>query len=254
MRFLTFLRQWLLPLFLLMMGLLLCAFVAGHSFLGLILCGIALLICCYRLLRLLQQEHPLAARILRTLLTTLLIFGIILYAVTLVPICRSAAGDPQVQCDYILVLGAKVNGTGPSLPLQERIDTAREYLETHPDTVAVLSGGQGADEGISEAQCMFNELTAMGIAPQQLWMEDRSTSTRENLKFSLELIEEKTGSRPTAIGLVSSEFHMYRAGLCAADCGVAAIGIPSRTGWLTLRLNYYLREVAAVWNYMILGG
>ena len=101
---------------------------------------------------------------------------------------------------------------------------------------------------------MFNALTAMGIDPDRLWMEDKSTSTQENLNFSLALIEAKTGSRPQILGLVSSEFHLYRAGLYAADCGVTAVGIPAHTGWLSLQLNYYLREVAAVWKYMIFGG
>lgn len=254
MKLLTTIRNWLLPILLLIFGLFLALFVVGHSFLGLILCGIAALMSCYKLLKLLQQSHPLAARILRTLLSTLLIFGIILYAITLIPICRGAAGNPDAACDYIVVLGAKVNATHPSLTLRERIDAAYDYLTVHPDTIAVLSGGQGADEGISEAQCMFNELTAMGISAERLWMEDKSTSTQENLNFSLALIEEKTGSRPITIGLVSSEFHLYRAGLFAADCGMTAIGIPAHTSWLSLRLNYYLREVAAVWKYMILGG
>lgn len=254
MKFLTILRHWLLPLLLLILGLFLSIFVVGHSFLGLIFCGISALICCYKLLTLLQGSRPLAARILRTLLTTVLIFGLIAYGITLVPICQGAAGDPDAQCDYILVLGAKVNGTHPSLTLRERIDAAYDYLMAHPEVTAVLSGGQGADEGISEAQCMFNELTALGIDAERLWMEDKSTSTRENLNFSLVLIEEKTGTRPEKLGLVSSEFHLYRAGLFAADCGVAANGIPAHTSWLSLRLNYYLREVAAVWKYMILGG
>ena len=254
MKKLSYFSGWLPSAILLLLGLFLTIFVIGHSFLGLILCGIAGLISCYKLLTLLQASHPLAARILRTILSALVVFGLIAYAITLVPIFRGAAGDPDAQCDYILVLGAKVNGTDPSLTLRERIDAAGDYLKAHPETVAVLSGGQGGDEGISEAQCMYNELTAMGIEPERLWMEDRSTSTQENLRFSLALIEEKNGSRPQVIGLVSSEFHLYRAGLYAADCGVTAAGIPAHTSWLTLRLNYYLREVAALWQYFIFGG
>lgn len=254
MKVLTTIRDWLLPVLLLIFGLFLSLFVVGHSFLGLILCGIAALISCYKLLRSLQKMHPLTTRILRTILSTFLIFGIILYAITLIPICRGASGDPDTACDYILVLGAKVNGTRPSLTLRERIDAAYDYLTAHPDTIAILSGGQGADEGISEAQCMHNELNAMGIEADRLWMEEKSTSTHENLNFSLALIEERTGSRPEHIGLVSSEFHLYRAGLYANDCGVTAVGIPAHTSWVSLRLNYYLREVAAVWKYMIFGG
>lgn len=248
------LRFWLLPAVLLLAGLILWIFVVGHSFLGLVLCGVSGLICCYKLLNILQKGHCLAANILRSCLTVLVVLGLIAYAITLVPIFRGAQGNPGAHCDYILVLGAKVNGTNPSLTLRERIDAAYDYLQAHSESIAVLSGGKGMDEGISEAQCMFNQLTAMGIDPARLWMEEKSTSTQENLDFSLALIEEKTGAQPQVLGLVSSEFHLYRAGLWAEDHGVTAIGIPAHTSWITLKLNYYLREVAALWKYYIFGG
>ena len=152
------------------------------------------------------------------------------------------------------IQNAKVNGTSPSLSLNDRIRAAYTYLSENPDTIAILSGGQGADEGISEAQCMFEQLTARGIDPERLWLEDKATSTWENLNFSLALIEEKTGVRPSTIGLLSSEYHLFRASLFAADCGVEAIGIPAATSWFSIRVNYFLREVAGVWHYLILGG
>lgn len=136
----------------------------------------------------------------------------------------------------------------------DRINATYDYLIVHPDVTAILSGGQGADEGISEAQCMYNELTALGIDPQRLWLEDKATSTWENLQFSLRIIEEKTGKRPETVGLLSSEYHLYRAGLFADACGVKAACIPARTSWPSIRINYFLREVAAVWKFIILGG
>ena len=101
---------------------------------------------------------------------------------------------------------------------------------------------------------MFNDLTARGIDENRVWMEEQATDTRENIRFSLDLIEEKTGNRPTEIGLVSSEYHLYRANLFAREEKIISYGIPARTGWVTLRINYYLREIAAVWYYQILGG
>jgi uncharacterized SAM-binding protein YcdF (DUF218 family) len=117
-----------------------------------------------------------------------------------------------------------------------------------------VSGGQGNNELISEAQCMFNELTRMGIGEDRIWMEDQSTSTRENLRFSLALIQERTGVKPARIGLVSSEYHLFRAGLMAGDEDVTALGIPARTSWISLRINYFMREIVAVWAYLLLGG
>ena len=120
--------------------------------------------------------------------------------------------------------------------------------------ICIASGGQGTDEDISEAQCIFDHLTAMGIDKSRIWLEDKSTSTWENLHFSLNLIEENTGTRPEKIGILSSEYHLFRASLFADACGVESVGIPAPTSRFSLRVNYYLREVAGVWHYLILGG
>ena len=246
--------KWLFPGFFMLLGLFFYTAVQGHSFLGLICCGIAGVICCYYLLAILKKNHLTTAKVLQTLLSITLCLGIAIFTITEVIILRASAGNPGAKCQYIVVLGAKVNGTSPSLSLNDRIRAAYTYLSENPDTVAILSGGQGADEGISEAQCMFEQLTARGITPERLWLEDKATSTWENLNFSLALIEEKTGNRPTTIGLISSEYHLFRAGLFAADCGVEAVGIPAATSWFSIRVNYFLREIAGVWHYLILGG
>lgn len=245
--------KWLIPLVLVLLGLFFLSFVHGHSFLGLICFLLAGVIVCNHLLRRLQRHFP-AAKALRLGFNIFLILGILVSFCTLGVIVHASRGEPEADCEYIVVLGAKVNGTTPSLSLSDRIDAAEAYLKSHPDATAILSGGQGPDEGISEAQCMFEQLTSRGINPDRLWQEDKSTSTWENLKFSLDLIEENTGNRPETIGLVSSEYHLFRAGLFAGDCGVTAVGIPAATQWISLRINYFLREVAGVWHYLILGG
>ena len=246
--------KWLLPINLVLVGIFCYLAIHGHQFLGLICFGIAGVLICYFLIALLKSKHYMVAKALRTILTSLLCLGILLFAIAEVLVLKASLGDPEEECQYILVLGAKVNGTVPSLSLSERIDTAYAYLTEHPNVIAILTGGQGPDEGISEAQCMFNLLTAQGIDPQRLWLEDKATSTWENLVFSANLIESKTGIRPEKLGIVSSEYHLYRAGLFAGDCGIDAVGIPAKTSWFTIRLNYFLREAAGVWHYLILGG
>lgn len=248
------LAKWLVPALFLILGVILSTAVHGHGFLGLICFGIAGVIVCYALISLLQSRHFTAAKVLRTVLTALLCLGLAVFGLTEAVILRASVGNPEETCEYIVVLGAKVNGTSPSLSLSDRIAAACDYLNAHPEVTAVLSGGQGPDEGISEARCMFNGLTARGINPERLWLEENSTSTWENLHYSLDLIEQKTGSRPTKLGVLSSEYHLFRAGLFAGDCGVEAVGIPAKTSWPTIRINYFLREVAGVWHYLILGG
>ncbi len=246
--------KWLVPGAFLLLGMFLYRAVHGHGFLGLICFCVAGVIACYYLLNLLQRKYQKAAKVLRTVLTAGLCLGIFTFAVTEALIIKASLGSDDTDCRYIVVLGAKVNGTEPSISLSDRLDAAYDYLTENPGAIAVLSGGQGEDENLTEAECMFRQLTARGIDPQRLWMEEQATSTWENLKFSLNLIEEKTGTRPQKIGLLSSEYHLFRAGLFARDCGVEAVGIPAKTSWLSIRLNYFLREVAGVWHYIILGG
>lgn len=246
--------KWLIPVFFVMLGMVFYTAVHGHGFLGLICFGISGVISGYYLIALLKRRHFSAAKVLNLALTGVLCVGILVFGITEAIILDASRGEPEEHCQYIVVLGAKVNGTAPSLSLQDRIYAARDYLTAHPEVTAILSGGQGPDEGISEAECMFRGLTALGIPENRLWLEDKATSTWENLTFSLNLIEEKTGSRPTRLGILSSEYHLYRAGLFARDCGVDAVGIPAATGLPTIRLNYFLREVAGVWHYILLGG
>ncbi len=245
--------RWLLPLALAVAGI----FLYGSTptnFLGLICLALAGLVSAYYGISLLSRRALMAGKILYSILTGLVCLGLLVVTVTGVYTARDARGQAGEFCPYIVVLGAKVNGTAPSQILQQRIDAAFAYLTEHPDAVAVLSGGQGSDEGISEAQCMFEGLTEMGIAADRLWLEETSTSTWENIRLSLALIEEKSGSRPEALGLVTSEFHLLRAGLFAKECGVETLGIPAKTDNFLHFCNYFLREIAGVWHYFILGG
>ena len=101
---------------------------------------------------------------------------------------------------------------------------------------------------------MYEELVNLGIEPDRIWIEDWATSTWENMNFTLELIEEKTGSRPEKLGVVSSEYHLFRASLFADACGGDFVGIPARTSRVSQMINHFMREVAGVWHYLILGG
>ena len=183
----------------------------------------------------------------------LVLVGCLAAAVTGGFILSAAHPGELPPCDYIVVLGAGVRGTVPSLTLAERIGAAYDYLSVHPDTIAILCGGQGPGEDMTEAACMYRELTNMGIQGSQLLLEDRSTSTMENLTFALDVAEAATGERPDRIGIVSSEYHIFRSSRFAEDLDLEVFGIPAKTTWLPLRVNYYLREIVAVWKYLLLG-
>ena len=244
----------LIVAFFLLISLFLRTAVRGYSFLSLVFFCIAGVIVCFYLIAILKKHRPGTAKALNILLCGILCLGILIYIVTGSLILDAARGDSGKDPQYIVVLGAGLRGDSPSPILSDRIQKAYTYMTEHPDAVCIASGGQGEDEQISEAQCIFNHLTQMGIDESRIWLEDRSTSTWENFKFTLNLIEEKTGSRPEQLGVLSNDFHLFRAGIFARQCGIDPIGIPAPTSNFTLRINYYLREVAGVWHYLILGG
>ena len=246
--------KWLIPAIFILLGWLLNTAVRAHGFLGLICYGIAGVVAAYFLLAQLRKKHEKAAKVGHILLTCALCVGILIFGVTEAFVIRASRGDEETKCDYIIVLGCQVDGTTPSLSLSDRIDAAYRYLQENPHTKAVLSGGQGENEDITEAECMFRELTDRGVAEERLILEKSSTSTWENLKFSLTLIEEETGAKPETVGVLSGDYHLLRAGLFAKSFGVETVGIPAKTGMPTIRINYFLREVAGIWHYILLGG
>lgn len=244
---------WFVSACFLALGLVIFFCFTAYQFTGLLCMGLGLVIICYTALKALAKNHVTAAKILRLILTTFLLLGILAATVTGVLVGWASVGHEGVSCRYIVVLGAGVDGTTPSLSLRERLDAAYDYLISNPQTICVVSGGQGDGEQITEAECMYLELIRRGIEPERIWQENKATSTVENLRFSLDLIEERTGTRPSQIGLVSSDYHLYRAGLMAEDQDITAIGIPAETSLLHLEINYFLREIAAVWYYCLIG-
>ena len=229
-------------------------FMAGYSFTVLVCWGLIGIILFYNSMYLLQQKNPAKARSLKRMFTALLCIGLVLVSITEFFIIRASFGEPKESCNYAVVLGAKVRPTGPSASLWDRIYGARDYLLAHPDVIAIVSGGQGPDEPRTEARAMYDELVKLGIDPDRIWLEEEATSTWENLNFSLNLIEEKTGARPEKIGIVSSEYHLFRASLFADACNVESVLIPAKTSRLSQKINHFMREVAGVWHYLILGG
>lgn len=226
----------------------------GYGFSALVCCGIIAVIVFYEVTRMLLPRFPVSLRWLRRIATGCLVLGLLAFGVTEGFIIHASFGTPKKNTDYMVVLGAKVRVTGPSASLWDRIYGAYDYLESHPDVIAIVSGGQGEDEPITEAEAMYDELVKLGIDPDRIWLEEKATSTWENINFALDLVEERTGQRPQKLGVVSSEYHLFRASLFARECGVEFVGIPAHTSRLSQMINHFMREVAGVWHYLVLGG
>ena len=243
---------WAINFVLTLVGLFCKYVVPGYGFTALVCLLLACIIAFYAATALFIQYQPIQR--IRRMVSFVLLIGFLIVGVTELFIISASRGDPDTPVDYMVVLGAKVRESGPSVSLWDRINGAADYMKANPHVIAVVSGGQGPDEPMTEAQAMFDELVNLGIDPERIWLEDQATSTWENLNFSLNLIAEKTGARPEKIGVVSSEYHLFRASLFAKKCGAQFVGIPAATSRPTQKLNHFMREVAGVWHYIILGG
>ena len=144
----------------------------------------------------------------------------------------------------LIVLGCKKG----SETLNYRIKKAYSYLKEHPSTLAIVSGGVDSHDNISEAEYMKAELVKMGIDEKRIYEESRSEDTKENIRYSLELIDREQLVGPYI--LVTSGFHIYRARLIAAKEGMVVSSLASKTP-LILLPGYYLRELLALSAHMI---
>ena len=162
-----------------------------------------------------------------------------------------AKKEPKDTPQAVIVLGCKVRGTVPSLMLSRRIKAAYEVLQANPELPVVVSGGKGSDEEISEAQCMYNELTRMGIVAERIYMEDRSTTTSENMRFSKEILDANGLTGP--VYLATDGYHEMRAQILAKNeqlppCYPAA----AYTSWYLLP-TYWIREWFGIAHAFVFG-
>lgn len=163
-------------------------------------------------------------------------------------VCHGFFQEGEENLDYIIVLGAQVHANRPSTVLKYRLDRAMEYLEENPDTICILSGGQGVNEPFPEAEGMADYMIRMGIPKERLILEKESTSTMENISNSMKFIE-----KDASVGIVTNNFHVFRGVQTAKRegltnvCGIAA---DATKKYLP---NNMLREYFAVVKFFFFG-
>lgn len=157
---------------------------------------------------------------------------------------------PRYRQDYIIALGAGlIDGERVTPLLARRIDTAisfyrRQLKKTQKQAQLLMSGGQGPDEKISEAQAMKNYALSQGIPEDAILLEDRSTNTLENMRFSKAIMEQHSPEGYQAI-FTSNNYHIFRAGMYARAAGLKADGLGAKTAFYYLP-NAFLREYIAI--------
>ena len=236
--------EWVIAVIILIAVAAVCCFVLkGYSFLGCTFLLIAVMIIIY---------HVCSPNFWR-ICVFLAGAGLVVFTFLEIPIVMSSRTDKDCEREYIIVLGAEVVGSSPSRSLNYRIQAAYEYLVRYPSSVAVVSGGAGPGEEITEAQCMYDNLVRRGISPDRIIQENRSTSTRENLTFSFNLIREN-GENPNGnVAILSSSYHLFRAKKLSERLGVEAVGVACYPGNPFLAANFFIREAFGVARLLVLG-
>ena len=164
----------------------------------------------------------------------------------------AAKKKPSPDRTHMIILGCSVAGDGTPFPLlRGRIDNAVAFAKmqkekTDSSLKYVPSGGQGSDEVISEAGCIKNYLISQGIAESDIIPEDKSTTTQENMRFSLAKIKEDCPE--PRIGFSTSDYHVLRSGIIAGNEGLDAEGTGCRTKWYFWP-NAFIREfIGLLWS------
>ena len=174
---------------------------------------------------------------------------LIISLITVETVCMKKACESVPKSNStVIVLGCRVKNGRPSLMLRDRLEAAYDYLEKNPDTVCIVSGGKGADESISEAECMYKYLVDKGIDKKRLIKEDKSKTTYENFEFSAKIIKEKSLSNSVAV--VTNDFHEYRASMLAKKLSLDFGSVPSKTVYYMYPVNY-VRELFGILYFWI---
>lgn len=166
--------------------------------------------------------------------------------------CRvvSAARTDDAPAAALIVFGAGVNGTRPSLTLESRLEAALAYIRIQDgrglDMPVVVTGARGRGEEISEARCMADWLTARGVDPERIWLEEQATNTEENVRYSMDLLSEHGVDTTADIAFCTSDYHMCRAMYLRGYPYVVPVSAKLPARYWPLTLNYYIREAFAM--------
>lgn len=193
------------------------------------------------------------AQLVESSIAVAISYGEYLLAATMLCAWMASRLEPAGAMDYLVVLGCGIRADGtPSPLLAGRVDRARKFDAACVEAggapaTFVPSGGQGPDEVTSEAQSMRDYLVSQGVSPDRIVLENRSTTTNENMEFSRKVIEEHAGrdASELLVGFSTTNYHVFRGYVCAHRAGMAVQGMGSRTRayfWP----NAFLREFAGL--------
>lgn len=219
---------------------------SSTSWIMLWLIGAILFAIVSQILRIFQKKKHKVPLWLPVSLVTLSVTGIIIVLIIQILIFAQVPEVANPNLDYIIVMGAGAREGEVSHTLKLRLDKALEYVTEQPDTVLVVSG-------VGEAETMRDYLVGWGVSTEQILVENRATSTVENIAYSKILIEEQPERREMEIGVLTSNFHLFRTRQVAKKQGLGDVsGIASESDRVLL-LHFSIREGIAILKERLMG-
>lgn len=191
--------------------------------------------------KIIDNRHILRiSKVYKNLVIIFILSVLVIESILIVSISQFKEVNELEKMDYIIVLGAGLDGYKVGKVLKSRLDKAIEYYNLNNDVKIIVSGGQGEDELISEAEAMYKYLISKGIYKEKIIKEDKATTTLENIKFSKQILINRNDEDKKVL-IVTNEFHLTRAMIIGNILGVKNEGLASATPIRT-RVNYLIRE------------
>lgn len=159
------------------------------------------------------------------------------------------AAKASSGADYLIIPGAQWKTNGPSDVLRRRLDAAIDYLQENPETVVIVTGAQGANEPVAEAQGMQQYLIEHGIGEERIIIEEMATNTEENLLYSSAFLNKEEHH----VVLVTNNFHVFRALAIARHQGYAHIEGLAASSYPGMIPNNLLREALGLVKEVLVG-
>ncbi|MDE6881457.1 MAG: YdcF family protein [Oscillospiraceae bacterium] len=181
----------------------------------------------------------------RRALLVLLAAGFAFFAVLEAWVLSWSRTDRETPVEAVVVLGAGVNGTAPSLSLLTRLEAALDYIQDKPDVPIIVTGSQGPGEAVSEARCMADWLTARGVASSRILLDEQADNTEENVRYAKTLLAQAGVGDRAAVAVVTSGYHLCRASWLWGE-GMVPVAAGMPVPYFPLTVNYYIREAFAL--------
>ena len=202
--------------------------------------------------------HFIVLRKMLSLTNGLLIYGSYLYVTYIIYGFVYNTFPVIKHPDYIIILGSGLIGDKVPPLLAQRLEKGKTmYEKFHNHPKIVVSGGQGVDEPITEAEAMAQYLRQVGIPQEDIIIEQQSINTLENLQFSKTILDEKSKENYYCL-VVTNSFHSLRAGIYMRKLGIKGRSIGSRTALYFLP-SAWIRETLGLimlywkWHAIFLG-